>query len=83
MFTADSNLDIGSLSFTSLDCNLYELPDASLVNALKWVVPQDVHVKVVRQKCVNVVTAESETHLCQIICAKGENRRLYPTIRIG
>ena len=63
MLAADSNLDIGPLSFATLDCNLHELANASLVNALKWVVPQDVHVKVVRQKCVNVITTESETHL--------------------
>ena len=72
MFATNSDLQSGLRLSPFLDTDFNQLADSLLIDRLKRIVGENSLLKIIGQEASNVVTGETESHLCQIIRAKGE-----------
>ena len=57
--------------------NLHKLTDSVLVQALEGIFGKDSFLHVFGKKLACVIPAESESHLGQVVCTKGEEFRMF------
>ena len=72
LFTTDTDLEVAVGLTTPLHTGLDQLANALLINGLERICCEDTLVEVVLQEAADVITAEAEGHLRQVVGAEGE-----------
>ena len=63
VLTANTKLDSAAALFAFFDCNFHELPDATLIDAGKWILGEDFEFNVIRKKTAGIVAAHAKRGL--------------------
>ena len=72
VFTADAALEVGALATTTLHTQLDELANAFLVEGVERVGRDDLLGDVILHDGVDIVAAEAEGHLGEVVSAEAE-----------
>src|SRR6188508_2688816 len=77
MLAANAALELRLCRATFLDGHIDELTDTRRIERLERVAEQNLLPQIVRQERVDVVAAETERHLRQVVCAKTEEVGIF------
>ena len=72
MLAADSDVKLRIHRFAQLDSHLHQLAYTNLIQFCERIVLEDLRIIVSVQELTSVVTGESVSHLCQVVCTEAE-----------
>ena len=77
MFSADATFQFGALAASTFDTQLHQLANAFLVKGVERVGGDDLFFDVVLHDGVDVVAAEAEGHLSEVVGAEAEEEHQW------
>jgi len=77
VLTADADFEIGLGLAAAFNANTNQLADAVNIDAFKRIARQNLLVQIIPHKCADIITAETERHLRQVVSAEAEERGLF------